>query len=220
MVIASLSAVVTLALLVVVAVYSPFLAVRKIEVIGANRVPIDSLVKDLSSLKGKPLPQVTSDELAIRLSKYQLIDSVSAVALPPSTLRVVIVERAPIAVVQINGVNYLYDVAGVQLGRAGGSDKLPIVEQAGNPTSSKTFRQAVAVILSLPLKLLPKVRSIAAATKDNVVLRLRKHGQAVLWGDDSAPALKGQVLDALMNHYKTAYGHTFDVSSPSQPSVY
>lgn len=219
-IIASIAAVSLLAVLVTVAVLSPLLAVRKIEIVGTSRVPATAIEKDLKSLMGKPLPQVTSEELAAKLSKYQLIDSVSAVALPPSTLRVVVVERTAIVVVKINEILYLYDAAGVQLGRAKGSDKLPIVENPGDPASSKTFKQAINVILSIPLELLPKVASISASSKDDVVLRLRNYNQKILWGDDSDPALKARVLSALMKHYEKRFGQTFDVSSPNQPSVF
>ncbi|MFM2384527.1 MAG: hypothetical protein RL166_401 [Actinomycetota bacterium] len=218
--IASIAAVSVLAILVTVAVLSPLLAVRKIEIVGANRVSAEAIEKDLKSLKGKPLPQVTSEELAAKLSKYQLIDSVSAVALPPSTLRVVVVERTAIVVVRINEILYLYDAAGVQLGRAKGSDKLPLIENAGDPGTSKTFKQAINVILSIPLELLPKVASISATSKDDVVLQLRTYNQRIMWGDDSDPALKAKVLSALMKHYDKRYGQTFDVSSPNQPSVF
>jgi cell division protein FtsQ len=209
-----------LAVLVVVAVFSPLLAVREIEIVGTSRVSEAAILKDLSTLKGKPLPQISSEELAQKLSKFQLIDSVSAVALPPSTLRVVVVERSAVAVVNINGISYLYDAAGVQLGRASSSDHLPVVENAGNPSSSTTFSQAIKVILSLPISLLPKVSQISAVSKDNVVLHLNSFSQKILWGDDSEPALKGKVLAALMKHYAGQYGCTFDVSAPGQPSVY
>lgn len=218
--IAIFASVSALAVLVVIAVVSPLLAVRSIEVVGTNRVAVKDVLRDLDSLKGKPLPQITSDELAAKLSKYQLIDSVSAVALPPSTLRVVIVERSAVAIVKINGFDYLYDAAGVQVGRASASDRLPVILNAGNPNTSKTFKQAIDVVLTLPVSLLGRVSAISATSKDNVVLSLRNDSQTILWGDDSQPALKASVLAALMKHYPNRYGCTFDVSSPSQPSVY
>lgn len=217
---AVVSSVSILVVLVLIAVLSPLLAVHDIEVVGANRVSSASILKDLNSLKGKPLPQISSEEVAAKLNKYQLIDSVSVVALPPSKLRVVVVERSAIVIVRINEISYLYDAAGVQLGRAKLTDKLPIVTQAGNPATSKSFSSAIKVVLSLPLELLPRVYSISASSPDNVVLELRTFNQRILWGDDSDPALKAKVLNTLMNHYAKRYGQTFDVSSPSQPSVY
>lgn len=216
----SLVSVILLIVLVVVAVVSPLLAVREIEVVGTNRVSATSILKDLNYLKGKPLPQITSDELAAKLGKYLLIDSVSAVALPPSKLRVVVVERTAIAIVSINNVPYLYDAAGIQLGRAGANDRLPVIHNAGNPASSLQFTSAVSALLSVPVELLPRIQSVSAASKDNVVLSLRSYNQQIFWGDASEPALKAKVLGALMKHYANHSGATFDVSSPSQPSVY
>jgi cell division protein FtsQ len=211
---------VALVVLVIVTVFSPLLAVSKIEVVGTKMVSEKSVLKDLASLKGKPLPQVSNDEVAARLGKYQLIDSVSVVSVPPNTLRVVVTERTAIAIVVVNNIRYLYDAAGVQLGRAAVEDRLPIISAAGNPATSKAFSRSIDVILSLPLSLLPEVEWIRATSKDNVVLNLRRNGQSVLWGDASAPGLKAEVLLALMKHYKRTLNITFDVSSPNQPSVY
>jgi cell division protein FtsQ len=217
---ATVAAITALVALVLVAVFSPLLAVSKIEIVGAKMVEEKNILKDLSTLLGKPLPQVSSDEVALRLSKYDLIDSVSVVSVPPNTLRVLITERSAIAIVVINNIRYLYDAAGVQLGRATDEDRLPVITGAGNPASSKGFSRSIDVILSLPMSLLPEISWIRASSKDNVVLGLRKNGQSILWGDSSAPALKAEVLLALMKHYKRTLNLTFDVSSPNQPSVY
>lgn len=217
---ATVAAIAALVALVLVAVFSPLLAVSKIEVVGAKMVEEKNILKDLSTLLGKPLPQVSSDEVALRLSKYDLIDSVSVVSVPPNTLRVLITERSAIAIVVINDIRYLYDAAGVQLGRASDEERLPVITGAGNPASSKAFSRSIDVILSLPMSLLPEISWIRASSKDNVVLGLRKNGQSILWGDSSAPALKAEVLLALMKHYKRTLNLTFDVSSPNQPSVY
>lgn len=215
-----IAAVSALAILVVVVWVTPVLEVKNIEVVGTKLVSEEKILKDLKGFKGKPLPQVTTEDVASKLSGYELIDSVSAVSVPPHTLRVVVVERSAIAIVVINGVNYLYDPAGVQLGRADAKDKLPTIVGAGNPSTSKAFARSIDVLLSLPSSLLSSVWSIKATSKDNVVLTLRSNNQRILWGDSSDPGLKAKVLAALMKHYKRSLDITFDVSSPSQPSVY
>lgn len=214
------SGLVTLLILVAVAVFSPLLSLEKIVVVGAELVPEKAILKDLGYLKGRPLPQISNEEVTKKLSKYELIDSVFVVSVPPHTLRVVITERTAIALVEVNGRAYRYDAVGVQLGRSTGSEKLPTILGSGNPATSKSFSRAVNVILSLPLSLLPSVESIRATSKDNVVLALRSNRQRVLWGDSSQPGLKAKVLGALMQNYSDRVGLTFDVSSPNQPSVY
>jgi len=206
--------------LVLVAYFSPWLAVKQINVVGTNRVSKSAILGDLKPLMGKPLPQISNQDIADRLANYQLIESVSMVILPPNTLQVQVIERSPIAIVLINGLSYLYDPAGVQLGRANAADKFPYIENAGNPASSSSFKQAIAVILKLPVSLLPIVDVVSASSKDNVLLKLNQSGQKVLWGDDSQPGLKARVLSALMKHYQGKQGITFDVSAPNQPSVY
>ena len=218
--IAVLSGLSILIVLVGISVFSPLLAIEKIVLVGVESLSEKSILKDLDYLKGRPLPQVSNDEVTKKLSKYELIDSVSVVSVPPNTLKVIIAERTAIALVSVNGVNYRYDAVGVQLGRSNQSEKLPVILGAGNPGSSKSFTRAVTVILSLPVALLPKVESIRASSKDNVVLALRQNRQRVLWGDSSQPALKAKVLSALMKNYDDRVGLTFDVSSPNQPSVY
>ena len=208
-----------LVVLVVIAVFSPLLAIQKIEIVGNSKVSSKELAKDLEFLKGVPLPQVSNEAIVAKLAKYQLIDSVSAVSLPPSTLRVVVVERKALAKLSINGVDYLYDAVGVQLGRAKPSDKLPTIYSAGDPKSSESFKQSIEVLLSVPVVLLPKISAIQALSKDNVTLFLRSWNQKVLWGDDSNRALKAKVLMALLAHYDGKYGLTFDVSSPNNPTV-
>lgn len=215
-----IAAVSVLVILVLVVWVTPVLAVTKIEVVGTNLVPKAKVLKELDYLKGRPLPQVTTEEVAERLSSYELIDSVSAVSVPPHTLRIVVIERTALAIVQVNGIDYLYDPAGIQLGRAKSGDRLPKILGAGNPSTSKAFSRSIEVILSLPGSLLDQVWSIQALSKDNVILKLRTNRQSILWGDASQPGLKGEVLQALMKHYKRSVGITFDVSSPNQPSVY
>lgn len=208
-----------LVVLVLVAVFSPLLAVQKIEIVGNSKVSSKDLARDLEFLKGVPLPQISNEVIVAKLSKYQLIDSVSAVSLPPSTLRVVVVERKALVRLSINGVDYLYDAVGVQLGRANSSDKLPTIYSAGDPKSSESFKQSIDVLLGVPVALLPKIGGIQALSKDNVTLFLRSWNQKVLWGDDSNRALKAKVLMALLEHYDGKYGLTFDVSSPNNPTV-
>jgi cell division protein FtsQ len=118
------------------------------------------------------------------------------------------------------GVQYLYDPAGVKLGPASGSEQLPTVIVTGNPKDSVTYRQAIDVILALPLQLLDRVAYIQAKTRDNVTLRLRgAAGQTVIWGDSSDSILKSKVLKTLLLKTSTKVRATYDVSSPLTPSV-
>lgn len=216
----SASAFGALLLLVLATIFTPLLAVQKIEVTGITRLKEKSIVNALISQLGKPLPTVSSSDIAKSLETFPLIESFSIISLPPHTLRIQIAERQPIGVIQVSGTNYLYDPAGVRIGIATGSENLPVIAIQGLPEKSKEFKAAIDVLLALPADLLQRVAEIDAKSKDDVTLRLRGYaGQRIIWGDGSNSVLKSRVLDALIANQKKTDRVTFDVSSPNAPVV-
>ena len=216
----SLSAFGALLLLVLATIFTPLLAVEKIQVTGIARLKEKSIVNALTSQIGKPLPTISSADVAKSLESFPLIESFSIISLPPHTLRIQIAERQPIGVIQVSGTNYLYDPAGVRIGIADGSENLPIIAIQGSPEKSKQFKAAIDVLLALPADLLQRVAEIDAKSKDDVTLRLRGYaGQRIIWGDGSDSVLKSRVLDALIANQKKTDRVTFDVSSPNAPVV-
>lgn len=210
----------SLLVLVLATIFTPILAVEKIEVGGIKRLKEKSIVNALTSQLGKPLPTVSSSDIATALKAFPLIESFSIISLPPHTLRIQISERQPIGVISVNGTRYLYDPAGVRIGIATGTENLPIISIAGNPEKSTQFKAAIEVLLALPADLLERVAEINAKSKDDVTLQLRGYaGQRIIWGDGSDSVLKSRVLDALIANQKKTDRVTFDVSSPNAPVV-
>jgi cell division protein FtsQ len=131
-----------------------------------------------------------------------------------------IVERTPIAIVYSGGAFYYFDPAGVRIGKATATDKLPVLDIKGSPAKSETFSAAIDVLLALPAKMLPRIALVTAKSTDNVTFRLRGYaGQRVIWGDKSNAALKSKVLAALIANQSANDRVTYDVSSPSAPTV-
>jgi len=206
--------------LVLATTFTPILAIDKIVISGESRVSEKQILKILKKYVGTPLPTISEESVARDLKGFPIIESIALVSRPPHTLEVKITERTPIAIVVSGGVQYLYDPAGVKLGPASGSEQLPTVIVTGNPKNSVTYRQAIDVILALPLQLLDRVAYIQAKTRDNVTLRLRgAAGQTVIWGDSSDSILKSKVLKTLLLKTSTKVRATYDVSSPLTPSV-
>jgi cell division protein FtsQ len=163
---------------------------------------------------------VDESQIAQRLASFSLIESFSTVSLPPHTLEIRILERQPIAIVTVNGADYLYDPAGVQIGLAKNYGDYPRVLVNGNPLKNANYRAAIDVILALPVELLPRVASVQATSKDDVRIRLRgAAGQQIIWGDSSNSVFKSKVLAALIANTKKSAQATFDVSSPKAPTV-
>lgn len=209
-----------LVIFVLVAAFTPLLAVEKIQFKGNERIPTKLLASALAGQIGRPLPQVSLGDVSKDLENFTLIQSVSVVNLPPHTLQVRIVERQPICIIKTALGSFLYDPAGVRIASAKSSDEYPVVEAAGKPGASPEFRVAIKALLALPVSLYPRVATVSAPSMDSVTFKLRGWaGQKVIWGDTSQAELKARVLLTLVKHQKKSDRVTYDVSSPKAPTV-
>lgn len=217
---ALIASVVALVLLVLATMFTPIMAINKITITGTEKVSEQQVQAVLKKYIGTPLPMINSDSVASDLQKFKLIESISLVSKPPYELQVRIVERTPISVVVIGGTGFLYDPSGVRVGVASGAEKLPTIIITGDPKTSKNYKQAIDVLLSLPSSLLERVAYIQARTRDNVTMQLRGNAaQTIIWGDSTQSALKSRVLKVLLYKTPSRIPATFDVSSPMTPSV-
>ena len=209
-----------LLIFVLVAAFTPLLAVEKIQFKGNERIPTKLLASALSGQIGKPLPQVSLADVSKDLENFTLIQSVSVVNLPPHTLQVRIVERQPICIIKTAFGSFLYDPAGVRIASAKSSGEYAVVQAAGKVGASPEFRVAIKAGLALPVSIYPRVATVSAPSMDSVTFKLRGWaGQKVIWGDTSQAELKARVLLALVKHQKKSDRVTYDVSSPKAPTV-
>ena len=209
-----------LLVLVAVATFSPALAIKEISVTGTDRIKPELISKALQSHIGTPLPLLSEQEVAKSLSSFALIESFSAIALPPNGLQVKISERQAISIVNVKGERWLFDPAGVRVAQASDSDALPEILISEDPRNSQRFRNAIDVLMALPEDLLDQVEFIEARSKDDVQMSLRSsRDQRIIWGDSSDSVLKSKVLQALMLNHRKTQSVTFDVSSPNAPVV-
>lgn len=206
--------------LVLATMFTPLMAIQEIKIVGAHRLKAATVRNAVVTLMNTPLTMVNEADLEKRLASFTLIQSFTTISLPPHTLQINIVERQPIAIVQTTSGGYLFDPAGVLIGPTKATWKYPTVVVSGNPRHSANYRAAIDVLLALPIELYPKVRRIQATSKDDVRLELRgAANQQILWGDSSKSMMKSKVLEALIANTKKSAAVTYDVSSPSAPTV-
>jgi cell division protein FtsQ len=216
----SIGSIAVLLTLVAGATFSPALAIKEIYVTGTERIKPELISKALQGHVGTPLPLLDEKSIAISLSSFALIESFSAIALPPNGLQVKISERQAISVVSVKGERWLYDPAGVRVAQAAGTEELPEIQISEEPRNSQRFRNAIDVLMALPEDLLHQVEFIEARSKDDVQMSLRSaRDQRIIWGDSSDSVLKSKVLQALMANHQKTQSVTFDVSSPNAPVV-
>jgi cell division protein FtsQ len=197
--------------------YSPLMALRTIDVVGAKRIPAAEIRAALHDQLGTPLPLIDSSTVRSELSQFRLIRSYVSENRPPGTLVVRIIEREPIGVIPFRAGFHLVDAAGVVITastkRPGGYPAL----EAG-AVGSAGFQAAAAVVTALPPAIRSKLRSVSAATKDDVTLTLAG-GTRVVWGSEEKSAYKAVVLEALMVGHPAGDVGEYDVSSPDNAVV-
>jgi cell division protein FtsQ len=193
-----LAIVVVLVGVLLVAVFSPILALRTIEVEGASAVPVSTVRDAISNQLGTPLALLNDGEIRTRLSRITLVRSYVTEVVPPNTLVVRIVERQAIGVLADGGEYNQVDPAGVVLRQSTTPAGLPVIDIGGSGVGSAGFAAAVKVLLAMPSSVFGEVKSISATTLDNVSLTLDKGNHTVLWGSSSQSDLKAEALKTLL----------------------
>jgi cell division protein FtsQ len=209
------STVVVLLVLVAVAVYSPLLALEKIEITGTSRVPVDQVQAAVDEQVGTPLALVDYDKFTRQLSEFPLIRSYVTEAVPPHTLVIHIVERQPVASIMTATGYTLVDPAGVEIEKSDTRPLgVPIVEITGVKDDGAVFDSAVEVLLALPAPLLNQIDRVTATTMDDVTLVFTGVGQRVVWGSADRSELKARVLERLMTLHDPSALVEYDVTAP------
>ena len=214
------AAVAGLVLVVLLAAYSPLLAVRTIALEGTSRQDPAAVTAALDDQLGKPLALVDYGSIERDLAAFPLIESYSVEARPPDTLAVRVVERRPVAQVQTATGFDLIDAAGVTVQQA--TERIPgfpVLDLTGTAIGSPGFEAAAAVLTSLPDTLLSQVDGITGSTPDSVTFRFVGAGQSVVWGSPEDGELKVRILERLIPTQDPASPVQYDVSSPASPVV-
>jgi cell division protein FtsQ len=194
---------------------SPLLAVTTVEVVGAHRATPALVELTADVPHGRPLARVDLGAVEKRVERLPMVASAVATRLWPHTIRIVVVERSPVATAQSAGTWLLLDADGVDIGDVPDRPpSLPVV--ALDPaTANASLRQAAcAVAGELSGRIRHQVRSLTAVSPDDVRLALAD-GAVVRWGSPDQGGLKLQVLRALM----TRPAHVYDVSAPDAPTT-
>ncbi|MFI2563685.1 FtsQ-type POTRA domain-containing protein [Paenarthrobacter sp. NPDC018779] len=208
------------ALVVGGAVFSPALAVRTITVDGTKLLTPDAVRTALAKVQGKPLPQVTEQEVGELLKPLVQVRSATIEARPPSELLVHVEERVPVALLKQGESFVLVDVDGVQLGATQDQSAvaLPLIDAGAGAGNTALFKSIAAVLNTLPADVLAKMSTASAASPDAVELKL-VDGKTVVWGNAEDRELKAKALEALlkMPPDPKVPVSVYDVSVPRHP---
>lgn len=204
---------------VILVAYSPLMALRTVEVIGAERVPASDIEAALSTQIGTPLPLLDRGRVDEAMKGFPLLQSYSTESRPPGTLVVRVVERVPVGILRDGDTFQLVDAAGVVMQTAAEPPAgFPLIEVDGG-ASSAGFHAVTSVLRALPPEVLAQAVSASAATKDDVRLVLVGDTE-VVWGSAENSTFKATVLASLMVSAPPDAVGGYDVSSPNSPVTF
>lgn len=201
--------------LIATAVFSPLLALERIEVTGTSRLDPAVLVESVDGQLGTPLALVDFDRMTKDLAEFPLIRSYVTEMVPPHTLVIHITERQPVGAIMGEDGYTLVDPAAVVVEKSETRPAgVPLLELVGADVGSSTFDSVVEVMLALPPELLANVDTVTASTMDDVTLVFSGVGQRVVWGSADRSDLKVRVLERLIANQDPAVPVEYDVTAP------
>ncbi|HEX6421727.1 MAG TPA: FtsQ-type POTRA domain-containing protein [Acidimicrobiales bacterium] len=194
--------------------FSSVLSVDGVEVEGVDVLDASEVRRVAAVPLGEPLARVPVGAIEARVQSLAPVKVVDVSRSWPDRVRIAVVEREAVAVVERGGVLHGVDEEGVLFrSYASRPAALPVVRISAG-TRSEALAEAAQVIAALPGDLAGRVDHLAVETVDSISLRLA-NGKTVFWGSAHDSATKAEVLAVLLRQNASVY----DVSVPSQPTI-
>jgi cell division protein FtsQ len=194
--------------------FSSVLAVKQVQVEGARSLDPQAVQRAAHAPYGQPLATVDLAAVTARVENLAAVKSVDVSRSWPDGLRIAIVERQAVAVVQRGSTLRGLDEDGVIFRRYPSRPHgLPVVRTGPHPRTD-ALAEAARVAGSLPADVARRVDYVEVRTVDAISLRLR-NGKTVLWGSADGSAAKARVLPVLLERHASFY----DVSVPGDPLI-
>jgi cell division protein FtsQ len=190
-----------------VAEYSPVLGVRQIAVQGERQVTAQQVLTAAAIKRGTPLLRLNKAAIISRIEAFPAVRNVQVLTSLPSSVRIVVIERVPVAYRPIAGGYQILDADNVAFRNQAALPKtVPLIAA---PAGTAQAAAAVTVAASLPPAVLTLVASIAVPTAQTITMTLTD-GRVVLWGGTDQDSDKARLLPVLL----TQPGGYFDLSDP------
>lgn len=194
--------------------FTPIMAVRHTVVTGLAALTEEQVTAAAAVKPDTPLLQVDTDAVAERVATIRRVASARVQREYPSTLRITVVERVPVAAKDYPDGPHLFDRDGVDFATEPPPQGLPYLDVDNPGPKDPATQAALEVLLSLRPEVFSQVARVGAPSVAAVTLTLND-GREVIWGTTDRTEEKALKLGALL----TQPGHTYDVSSPDLPTV-
>lgn len=202
---------------VVVAVlyFTPLLGVRSVEVEGNRMLGDDEVLAAAGVEPGTPLLRVDTGEISSRLGEMSKLDSASVELMWPSTVRLDVVERIPMAFMVGRGGTHLVDASGLPFTEVPEPPPgLPELKVRTAAPDDPATRAALTALTALDPMVRDQVVAVEAERPADVRLLLTEDRE-VHWGMVEESERKAAILQPLLSRP----GKIYDVTSPELPTV-
>jgi cell division protein FtsQ len=195
--------------------FTAMLGVRSVEVIGTKQISKDAVIKAAAIDEGTPMVRLDAEEVAARVATLPKVFEVVVERSWPSTVEIIITERAPVAVLMVGNEVHLVDATGLDYAVSKTRPPaLPTLAMTGVRPGNPATRAAVTVLGAIPKQLKAQVTQITARTPGDVRMTLA-NGRTIKWGNARNNQRKAAVLAPLL----TRPGTIYDVATPDFPTV-
>lgn len=194
--------------------FSPWLRADAVQVVGNAQLSEKQVLATADVPLGGPLATVDVHAIEVRLKSLATVRSVDVSRTWPHDVRIEIVERTPVAVLDRGDRLTNLDASGVAFGRlAKAPDGLPRVK-IGPGADGDALAEGAAVVVALDPAITELVDFVEVRSVDEIDLHLRD-GRLVRWGSSDQAEDKAAVLLELLNRKAQVY----DVSVPGAPTT-
>ena len=194
--------------------FTPVMSARSVVVTGTGAVTREQVLDAAQVPLRTPLLQIDTDAVADRVAGIRAVATARVQREYPSTLRITIAERIPLAVKDFGDGPHLFDRDGVDFATAPPPPGLPYLDVDNPGPTDPSSRAALQVMSALRPEVVAQVSRIAAPSVASITLTLAD-GRTVVWGTTDRTEEKADKLAALL----TQPGRVYDVSSPDLPTV-
>lgn len=178
---------------------SQIFEIETIDVRGVTTLSAETVIARAALPDGETLLRVDSDAVTDRLLKEPWIADATVSRWIPSTLRITVEERVPVAVVDTGMTFWFVDGSGRVLSESvpDSATVLPVIRdvpdfaaEPGVVSDSKTLRNAISVLAGLSDELVASVRTVSAPSANETALLTASSveimiGEAVRLGEKS-----------------------------------
>ena len=194
--------------------FTPVMSARSLVVTGTGAVTREQVLDAAQVPLRTPLLQIDTDAVADRVAGIRAVATARVQREYPSTLRITIAERIPLAVKDFPDGPHLFDRDGVDFATAPPPPGLPYLDVDNPGPTDPSTTAALQVMTALRPEVVAQVSRIAAPSVASITLTLAD-GRTVVWGTTDRTDEKADKLAALL----TQPGRVYDVSSPDLPTV-